>query len=145
MMNARGLVDHALDLLLAKDMTAFAGLWAEDGVIEFPFAQPGYPQRVEGRAAIHEYLRDYPDILDIREITSKTVHQSVDPDVVIVEMEVAGVVAATGRPYTMRYIAVITVRDGEIRSYRDYWSPLAAAEIMGGTDALNDAFSGGAR
>ncbi|NJP88595.1 nuclear transport factor 2 family protein [Nonomuraea sp. FMUSA5-5] len=144
-MNARGLVDHALDLLLAKDMTAFAGLWAEDGVIEFPFAQPGYPQRVEGRAAIHEYLRDYPDILDIREITSKTVHQSVDPDVVIVEMEVAGVVAATGRPYTMRYIAVITVRDGEIRSYRDYWSPLAAAEIMGGTDALNDAFSGGAR
>ncbi|AQZ61541.1 unnamed protein product [[Actinomadura] parvosata subsp. kistnae] len=144
-MNARELVDHALDLLLAKDMTAFAGLWAEDGVIEFPFAQPGYPQRVEGRAAIHEYLRDYPDILDIREITSKTVHQSVDPAVVIVEMEVAGVVAATGRPYTMRYIAVITVRDGEIRSYRDYWSPLAAAEIMGGTDALNDAFSGGAR
>ncbi|GAA2874773.1 nuclear transport factor 2 family protein [Nonomuraea rubra] len=144
-MNARELVDHAVELLLAKDMRAFAGLWAEDGVLEFPFAQPGYPQRVVGRAAVEEYMRGYPDILDMREVTEKTVHQSVDPEVVIVEFEAAGFVVATGRPYRLRYVAVIAVRDGRIRSYRDYWSPLAAAEIMGGSDELNDAFSGGAR
>ncbi|MGW3350868.1 nuclear transport factor 2 family protein [Nonomuraea rubra] len=144
-MNARELVDHAVELLLAKDMRAFAGLWAEDGVLEFPFAQPGYPQRVAGRAAVEEYMRGYPDILDMREVTEKTVHQSVDPEVVIVEFEAAGFVVATGRPYRLRYVAVIAVRDGRIRSYRDYWSPLAAAEIMGGSDELNDAFSGGAR
>ncbi|MEV0826922.1 nuclear transport factor 2 family protein [Nonomuraea rubra] len=144
-MNARELVDHAVELLLAKDMRAFAGLWAEDGVLEFPFAQPGYPQRVAGRAAVEEYMRGYPDILDMREVTEKTVHQSVDPGVVIVEFEAAGFVVATGRPYRLRYVAVIAVRDGRIRSYRDYWSPLAAAEIMGGSDELKDAFSGGAR
>ena len=32
--------------LVAKDMAAFAGLWAEDGVLEFPFAAPGYPPRI---------------------------------------------------------------------------------------------------
>ncbi|MEV4579646.1 nuclear transport factor 2 family protein [Nonomuraea jabiensis] len=142
-MNPRELVEHALDLLLAKDMRAFAGLWAEAGVIEFPFAPPGYPERVEGRTAVQKYLRDYPDLLDVREITEKVVHQSVDSEVVIVEFEAAGLVVATGKPYRMRYVAVITVRDGEIQRYRDYWNPMAAAEIMGGADELSTAFAGG--
>jgi hypothetical protein len=38
---------------------------------------------------------------------------------------------------------VVTVRDGEIRHYRDYWNPLAAAEAMGGSADLNAAFAGG--
>lgn len=142
-MNAVDVVDRALDLLLAHDMAAFAGLWAEDGVLEFPFAPPGYPRRVEGRAAVHEYLRAYPDLLDVREVTDKVVHRAVDPELAVVEFEVAGFVVATGRPYRLRYIAVITVRDGAIRHYRDYWSPSAAAEAMGGAEQLNAAFRGG--
>ncbi|TDD51576.1 nuclear transport factor 2 family protein [Nonomuraea terrae] len=143
-MTAAELVRHALKLLVAKDMAAFAGLWAEDGVIEFPFAAPGYPSRVEGRAAIQEYMRDYPDILDVRQIVQETVHQSVDPEVAIVEFEVAGVVPRTGKPYRMRYVAVVTVRGGEIQLYRDYWSPLAAADVLGGLETVNQAFAGGA-
>ncbi|WP_433273401.1 nuclear transport factor 2 family protein [Pseudonocardia xinjiangensis] len=141
-MTPRELVDHALQLLIAHDMTAFAGLWAETGVLELPFAPPGYPQKVEGRAAVHEYLRAYPDIVDVRAVTEQVMHQSTQPDTVIVEFEVAGTVVATGRPYDMRYIAVIVVRDGEIQVYRDYWNPLAVAEAMGGVDALVAAFTG---
>jgi ketosteroid isomerase-like protein len=63
-------------------------------------------------------------------------HQSVDPEVVIVEFGATGIVVATGAPYQMRYIAVITVREGEIQRYRDYWSPQAAAEAMGGAEEL---------
>jgi hypothetical protein len=40
---------------------------------------------------------------------------------------------------------VITVENGKIRSYRDYWSPLAAAEVLGGLDELTAAFTGGTR
>jgi ketosteroid isomerase-like protein len=124
-------------------MAGFAQLWAEDGVLEFPFASPGNPRRLEGRAAIAEYLRGYPDLLDIREITEKTVHETADPEVTVAEFEVAGVAVATGKPYRLGYIAVLTVRDGEIRHYRDYWSPLAAAEVLGGADQLLTAFAGG--
>ena len=137
-MNARELVEHALEVLLTKDMAAFADLWAEDGILEFPFAAPGYPPRIEGRAAVADYMRGYPDILDVREITRKVFHQTLDPDVVIVEFEAAGLVVATGQPYTMRYIAVITVSNSKIQSYRDYWSPLAATEAMGGAEQLLD-------
>ena len=95
-------------------MAAFAGLWAEDGILEFPFAAPGYPPRIAGRAAVADYMRGYPDILDVREIPQKVLHQTSDPDLVIVEFEAAGIVVATGQPYTMRYVAVITVRNSEI-------------------------------
>jgi ketosteroid isomerase-like protein len=135
-MTALQLVDRAMDLLLAHDMAGFAGLWAVDGTMEFPFAPAGYPQRLEGRAAVAEYLRDYTDHVDLRAITSRTVHQTLDPDVVVVEFEVDGTAVRTGRPYRMRYISVITVRDGEIAGYRDYWSPLAVAEAVGGAEEL---------
>jgi len=136
------LVHRALGLLIRNDMAGFAGLWAEDGVLEFPFAEEGFPRRVEGRAAVQEYLRDYPDLLTVKGIPEQVVHQTTDPEVAVVEFTASGVVVATGTPYEMRYIAVITVRDGEIQHYRDYWSPAAAATIMGGTQALNTAFSG---
>ncbi|SEF26457.1 Ketosteroid isomerase-related protein [Amycolatopsis pretoriensis] len=138
----RDFVSRALDLLLKHDMAGFAGLWAPAGVLEFPFAGPGYPKRVEGREAIAEYLRDYPNLLDVREVVAETVHETADPAVVVAEFTLAGVVVATGKPYELSYIAVITVENGEIRHYRDYWSPLAAAEIMGGVEELTAAFGG---
>lgn len=107
--SAHDLVDQALDLVLAHDMSGFADLWAVDGTMEFPFAPSGYPQRVEGREAVREYVRDYTDSFDVREITSRT---------------------------------VITARDGEIASYREYWNPLAAAEAMGGPDGMTSGFGG---
>ncbi|MFI9503624.1 nuclear transport factor 2 family protein [Nocardia sp. NPDC052566] len=141
-MNPSEVVDRALALLVARDMSAFAGLWARDGILEFPFAPAGYPAEVVGRDAIAEYLRDYPNILEVREIPVRLVHRTADPAVIIVEFEATGVAVGTGQPYRMRYIAVITVRDGEIQHYRDYWSPLAAAEIMGGAQDLVTAFGG---
>lgn len=125
------LIDHALDLLIRHDMAGFVQLFAEDAVAEFPFAAPGRPERLEGRAALADYLRDYPNLLDIREVAAKTVHQTTDPEVSIAEFELAGVAVATQKPYRLRYIVVLTVREGLIRRYRDYWSPLAVADVLG--------------
>jgi ketosteroid isomerase-like protein len=139
---AHDLFAESLRLLLAKDMNGYAGLWAADGSIEFPVAPAGYPRRLDGRAAIQDYLRGYPDLLDMREITEQNVHVTTDPAVVIAEFDAAGVVVATGRPYRVRYVAILTARDGEIAHYRDYWNPLAGAELLGGLDELTAAFAG---
>lgn len=139
---AHDLFTESLRLLLAKDMNGYAGLWAADGSIEFPFAPACYPRRLDGRAAIGDYLRGYPDLLDVQEIVERTVHETTQPDVVVAEFEVAGVVVATGLPYRARYVAILTAHDGEIAHYRDYWNPLAAAELTGGLDGLTAAFAG---
>ncbi len=123
-------VDHALDLLIAHDMPAFADLFEHDGVMEFPLATGGAIREVRGRDALHDYLDDYASLLDIRSL-DRTVHVTTDPEVVIVEFTVDGVIVATDRPYRMVYIAVITVRDDAIVRYRDYWNPAAVVDIVG--------------
>jgi uncharacterized protein len=122
-MTPRELLDQAQELLLAKDMSGFADLWATDGTMEFPFAPPGWPARLDGREAVREYLSGYTAVFDIKRFSAQTVHETTDPEVIVVEMEVEGVMVGTGETYQRRYISVITVRDGNIVGYRDYWSP----------------------
>ncbi|AQA15371.1 nuclear transport factor 2 family protein [Streptomyces malaysiensis] len=125
--------ERAKELLLGHDMRGFADLWAVDGTMEFPFAPPGRP-RLEGREAVREYLRDYTDHIDLRTVTHEVVHLTEDPAVLIVEFSVDAVAVGTGRPLHPTYIAVITVRDGEIASYRDYWNPLMLDEVSFGSE-----------
>jgi ketosteroid isomerase-like protein len=57
---------------------------------------------------------------------------------VILEFETTGFAVQSGSPFRMRYIAVITIGDDGIVTYRDYWSPMAAAEALDAPD-LRDA------
>ncbi|GAB2486745.1 nuclear transport factor 2 family protein [Nocardiopsis aegyptia] len=123
--------------LLDKDITGWIGLWAEDGVMEFPFAPPGRPKRLEGRTAIADYMRPYPEHIDLHDFPDLTVHRTTDPATIVVEMRGVGRLVRTGAPFDTTYIAVVTAREGRFTAYRDYWSPLAVAEpgadFAGGT------------
>ncbi|MCQ8771209.1 nuclear transport factor 2 family protein [Streptomyces telluris] len=116
---------HSLSLLLDKDIRAWVGLWAEHGVMEFPFAPPGWPERLEGREAVAAYMRDYPDHIDLHDFPDLKIHETADPATVVAEMRGVGRMVTTGSPFDMTYIAVVTAQDGRFTSYRDYWNPLA--------------------
>lgn len=118
----------SLRLMLEKNTSAWVGLWAADGVMEFPFAPDGWPQRLEGRAAIADYIRDYPDHIDLHDIPDLLIHHTSDPRTIVVEMRSVGRLVETDKPFEMKYIAVVTVEDGLITHYRDYWNPLAVLE-----------------
>ncbi|MEX1657843.1 nuclear transport factor 2 family protein [Streptomyces pseudovenezuelae] len=122
---------HSLRLLLDKDIPAWVGLWAEDGIMEFPFAPPGRPRRLEGKDAVAAYMRPYPDHIDLHDFPEVRIHETTDPETIVVEMRGVGRVVATDGPFEMTYVAVVTVRDGLIVSYRDYWDPLAALAFDG--------------
>ncbi|WP_234326150.1 nuclear transport factor 2 family protein [Streptomyces sp. NRRL S-337] len=121
---------HSLRLLLDKDIPGWVGLWAEDGVMEFPFAPSGWPTRLEGRAAIAAYMRPYPDRIDLYDFpeVDLRIHETTEPRTIVVEMRGVGRLVETDRPFDMTYIAVVTVEDRRITSYRDYWNPLAVLE-----------------
>ncbi|MEU6314013.1 nuclear transport factor 2 family protein [Streptomyces sp. NPDC047014] len=121
---------HGLRLLLAKDIPGWVGLWAEDGVMEFPFAPPGWPRRLEGRPAIAAYMAPYPDRIDLHAFPEEDlrIHRTDDPRTIVAEMRGVGRLVGTGAPFDMTYIAVVTVEHGRITSYRDYWNPLAVQE-----------------
>ncbi|MCF3132320.1 nuclear transport factor 2 family protein [Streptomyces olivochromogenes] len=119
---------HGLRLLLDKDISAWVELWAQDGVFEFPFAPEGRPKRLEGKAAVADYMRDYPDHIDLHDFPELKIHRTDDPETIVVEMRGVGQLVPSGAPFDMTYIAVVTVVGGRITHYRDYWNPLAVPQ-----------------
>jgi uncharacterized protein len=111
-----------------QDSAAMVDLCADDVVFEFPFAPPGRPTRVEGKPALGDYLTALAGRVRIEGVRDLEVHETVKPDVAIIEMTLTGTVTATGAPYEQSYVSILTVRDGLIVRYRDYWNPLRSAE-----------------
>lgn len=126
------LLRHSLDTFLAKDMKGWSLLCADDVVAEFPFAPQGSPSRIEGRAALYEYLRNYPSVINVRSIPNLRIYSTDDPNVAIAEWSASGVVLTNGNPYEMSYATFVTFKEGLIVNYREYWNPLAFMQAMGG-------------
>ena len=133
----------ALDDLLAPGARSFPEMFAEDGVMEFPFAPPGGVQRLDGRPAVAAYLPRVADAVEIGRFTEPVVHRTQTPGVVVLEFGCEGCGRQTGLPYDQRYVSVITLRDGHISHYRDYWNPLVVLRAMGGEQAVVKAFRHG--
>jgi uncharacterized protein len=112
------------------DTDGWLALAHDDIVLEFPYAPPGRPARVEGKHAVGEYLRAVPAQIDFEEITRLEVHQSVDPESAVIEWSAKGRIKATGVPYEMTYVVVLTLVDGLMKHYRDYWNPLVLNETL---------------
>ncbi|MFJ3908802.1 hypothetical protein EDE04_6347 [Streptomyces sp. 2132.2] len=119
---------HGLRLLLQKDIPAWMDLWDDNGVLEFPFAPDGWPERLEGKTAVGDYMRHYPDHIDLHDFPDVKIHQTTAAETIVVEMRGVGRLVETDTPFDMTYIAVVTVEDGLITSYRDYWNPLAVQQ-----------------
>jgi ketosteroid isomerase-like protein len=83
---------------------------------------------LEGKAAVAEYMRDYPDHIDLHDFPYVEIHQTLAPETIVVEMRGVGRLVDTDSPFDMSYIAVVTVKDGLITHYRDYWNPLAVQD-----------------
>ncbi len=121
---------------LAKaDMAGFADLFAADAVFEYPFEVPGWPPVIHGRDEIRDHLVETRGHLgNLIEITGvdTVVHDTADPDVLVFELEVAGIRKATGAPFRFASgVGILTVRDGEAVRYRDYTNPVGSAVALG--------------
>ncbi|MGW3976565.1 nuclear transport factor 2 family protein [Streptomyces mirabilis] len=132
--SAVDLLRRSLDTFLAKDMKAWTDLCADDVVAEFPFAPEGAPARIEGREALFDYLRGYPDVIDVREIPAVRVYPTDDENVAIAEWSVKGSVVSNGNPYNVSYATFVTFRDGLIANYREYWNPQVFLNALAGAN-----------
>ena len=113
------------------DIDTFVALMAPDGYIEWPYRPPGVPARLQGRTEIHRYLNEAAKaFIRFDEYRDVVIHETTDPEVIIVEYEAHGTVVKTGAPFRQTVIAVFRVRNGQILSYRDYINPLPLAEAL---------------
>jgi hypothetical protein len=108
-------------------------LLADDVVLEWPFAAPGRPKRMVGRddflAMIAPQRAALPFRLDRLRVDA--VHETADPEVVILEFELGGTVHATGERHSAAMVAVFRVRDGKVVLWREYQDTYAIAQAIG--------------
>lgn len=118
-------------LLLDHDTDGFVGLFAADGVIELPFAADGLPAKLSGQQAIREFSRRAEAApMRIDDLQEAAVHQTADPEVVIVELDATVTLTSTGKQAATRSIQVFRIRDGKIVLFRDYFNPNGLAELL---------------
>jgi ketosteroid isomerase-like protein len=118
---------------LKPGAATFVEMFAEDGVMEFPYALPS-PRRLVGREALVAQLAYLARSIELLSVSDVVKHETGDPEVSIVEFASSGRSVATGEPFEQRYISVIRVRDGHIVHYRDYWNPLAILRTTRGRE-----------
>jgi uncharacterized protein len=119
-------------LIQSGDADGFADLFAPDAVIEAPFAPPGAPARLEGRAAIREYSRHVmASPLRLEDFEVAELYQTQDPEVVIVEMRTKGTLTTTGQSFAATSIQVLRIRDGQIVLFRDFADPRVLEDVIG--------------
>ena len=129
--------------MVAGEGVVFADLFAEDGVLAYPFAPPGQPTELRGRDTIRSYFSAMGSARDlfVQEGVDATVWETDDPDFVITEITHHGTSNITGGPYRFSALGFIRVRDGEIVRYDDYMDPIALARLVGRTGDLAAALS----
>jgi ketosteroid isomerase-like protein len=112
----------------------FLDVFAEDVVFEFPYAPEGLPKRLDGRDRLAAHLVRLGPLLQFD--TFHLEGSYVCGDTVVLEFTCEGRGVETGVAYDQAYISVVTLRDGRIARYKDYWNPLVALAALGGTGAV---------
>ena len=107
-------------------------LWAPDAVVEVPFAAGG-PRRTEGRDNFLAETKTSRESLPVRfeEMRNVVVHDTTDPNKIIVEYELVGTILTTGKRESALFIVVMEVRDGLMTLWREYQNTLAMTKALG--------------
>jgi ketosteroid isomerase-like protein len=102
-------------------------LLADDVIIEMPFAPPGRPSRYEGRETFLQFAGPERAAFPVRieAVRNVVVHDTTDPEVIVVEYELAGVVTTTGHRASAPFIGVLRVTGGQVAGWREYQNSAA--------------------
>lgn len=126
----------ALGERLVPEAQTFLEMVAPDGVVEFPFAPPGFSNRLEGRDALAAHLKRVGGRVKFDRMSAPLIHGTDDAEVLIIEFEGFGRGVTTGEPYEQRYICVVRTRGGHIVHIKEYWNPLAVLRTLKGSAAV---------
>lgn len=129
---------------IARDIERWLALFADDAVVEFPYAPSlGQARALVGKRAIADYFRRTPAVFRGLSFRDLRVHATTSPDVAVAEVHGSATLAPGGQAYEQDYVLIVEQRGGEIVRYREYWDPAVVLAAFGGRAALG-ALTGGA-
>ncbi|GIG88253.1 nuclear transport factor 2 family protein [Plantactinospora endophytica] len=106
-------------------------LLADDVIVEIPFAAPG-PYRIQGKQQFLDFVNPQRAAFPVRFDACRTIaiHDTTDPDTIVVEYELTGTSTRTDRRATAAFVGVLTARDGRIALWREYQNTVAIQQAL---------------
>lgn len=106
-------------------------LWADQALLEFPFAPPNQPKaswrgREELRTRAEWVAQHFAGCVH----TEVELFPSVDPGLVWAQSRMAPTATAFGHPYPQTYLFAFNVRDGKVHVAQVYSDPLLLATVV---------------
>jgi ketosteroid isomerase-like protein len=127
--------------LETMDIERFLKVWDERGVQIMPFAPAGFPQRLEGRAAIRQQYEGLPkNFTSMKFPICKSIAPTIRPS--CGRPGAARSDQATGKPYNNRYAGLFKLRDGRVIEFHEYFNPLILLEAFGDAESLQRNYNG---
>jgi ketosteroid isomerase-like protein len=118
--------------LMRGDLKGLESLWTTDAIQEHMFLFDGLTPALIGR---DEIVGDYQRVLKNRSdlvFHIEEVHQTLDPDCLIVEAFGKSVMGETGHVYDQRYLMVFQLSGNRIAMNRIYFDPLITQAAFAG-------------
>jgi uncharacterized protein len=107
-------------------------LLTDDVVVETPFAPPGHPNRTEGKQRWLDIANPqraaFP--IDIDACRTLAIHDTTDPNTIVVEYELTGTSTKTNQQGAATFIAVLTAREGKVARWREYQNTMVLQQAQ---------------
>lgn len=112
--------------LMTTDTRAWSELLAEDVVVEFPYASAlGWPGRLDGREAAYNHVANSLPMMPDLTFSNVRKYPTTNPNVMWAEVHGSANVPSTGKKYEQDYAVKLTLSNGKVAHYSEYWNPLA--------------------
>ena len=130
--SAVAVLDDVLDRLAAHDIDGAAALFADDVEFRAPFVPAPLPAATVGRDAVRAMMTMVFDAYGTVEFRDRHYLIAGDGDVVVGRWRTNIEVLASGATYADEVIAVVTICDGQVARFDEYFNPdsLRAAGVV---------------
>ena len=116
---------------LRADADTFLAMFADDGILECPYAPEGAMHQLIGKQAIASYYEKLAQLQVSTGMELTGSYHSTNGATSVLEYSGTVENKRDFTSYPQRYIAVIETRDGLLTLYREYWNPKPVVESFG--------------
>lgn len=91
---------------------------------------PGGPAVSEGREHLRARMNATAKLWDFESTADVSLHETADPEVIVLEYRVNGRLTADGKPFSLGFVSVLRIVDGLIVQARDYSNPEETGALL---------------
>jgi uncharacterized protein len=121
--NAVAVLSDFLAALETFDPERIIPFFADEAIVEFPFAVEGHPRFIRGIADITNFFGRAARVFKSIKFLDVEVFPMADPDLAFGEFRSSGVLTRGGIAFANTYVVSARVHNGHLVSYREFYDP----------------------